>query len=448
MPYSPFDKEVHEKLISDDLSGLVEREVAEGYYVEYKEDFPAKKQKIGRSVASFANTYGGWYIVGVKANKTNNTATEICGFDLSKHQDPISIVREVIKSYVDPIPVFYPQLITLENGRGVLVIYVPGNQETPFVTKDGRIYRRVHDSSDPLPESNRYTIDKLVENGRDISKQFERFCTDNRRFSKAEMENGWVKIFVSPYPFGLIEKFGLFFDENMEKLISLSQKPLHIMGVDSASISGNMPFNFCQLTAGSAILRQINPTHAAYNSLSVELFVDGRARFYIPIQYLHDIKKRELAQIESEEVKETLRNIWREDREMHTEHLRFFDIGQLWLQIALLFTYYLEWLKEEPLLDELKIAIIVEGIWRSVPFFDDSQWAAHVKKFGLPVILENDFRIPSDIGHGFTISSRNLEDGVPGWMMVLSLVCFAFGLPTESFAGSLGSAIAKASKKI
>lgn len=102
MPYSPFDKEVHEKLTSDDLSSLVEREVAEGYYIEYKEDFPDKKQKIGRSVASFANTYGGWYIVGVKANKTNNTATEICGVNLSIRHDPISIVRDVVKSYVDP----------------------------------------------------------------------------------------------------------------------------------------------------------------------------------------------------------------------------------------------------------------------------------------------------------------------------------------------------------
>jgi hypothetical protein len=324
---------------------------------------------------------------------------------------------------------------------------VPGNQETPFVTKDGRIYRRVHDSSDPAPESSRYTIDQLVENGRDIAKQFERFCSDDRGFSKAEMENGWVKIFMSPYPIGLIEKFEFFDEKDLEKLISLSKKTLHIMGTGSASISGNMLFNSCQPTVGSAILRYTNATQAAFNTLSAELFVDGRARFHVPLQHLHKIETEYIHQFECEEVKEILQDLWFKDRQMDTKYLRFFDIGKLWLHISLLVAYYLEWLKDEPLLDEVKIGVIAEGIWRCVPIFDDSQWAVHVKKFGLPVILQKDIRIPPNVGHGVIISMSDLKEGIPGWMTILSLVGFAFGLPTESFAGSLGSAIAKAAKK-
>lgn len=445
MSYKPFDKLIHEKLSFEDLNKLIEREVAEGYYVEYKGDFPVNS-KIGNSVASFANTYGGWYIVGVATNK-HNVAIEICGFDLSTHHDPISKVREVIKSRIDPVPVFYPQLITLENGRGVLVVYIPNNQETPFVTKDGRIYRRVSDSSDLVPESNRYSIDRLVDNGRDITKQFERFCIDNRGFSEAEEGLGWLKVFISPYPLGLINKNKVVFADDLEQFISLSQKRLHIMGTGTASISGNIPFNSCQPTHRSVILRQNMPTQAAYNSLSVELFVNGRAKFFIPIKYLHDIQSRDLEKIESQEVKETLENIWQEDEERHTGHLRFLDVGQLWLQIATLFSYYLEWLKDEPLLDELKIAVIAEGVWRSVPFFDDSKWAEHIKKFGLPVMLEKDIRIPTDVGYGFTISKHDSENGVPGWTIVLHYISSAFGLPAESFARSLSSAIANALKK-
>jgi hypothetical protein len=446
MPYTPFDKPLQAKLTTDDLKKLIEQKVTEGYYIEFKSDFPAN-QKIGHSVASFANTYGGWYIVGIKTNE-HNVATEICGFDLSFNRNPISKVREIIKSYIDPIPIFYPQLIPLENNdRGVLVIYIPDNQETPFVTKDGRIYRRVNDSSDPVPEKHRNAIDRLVENGRDIKKQFERFCTDNRGFSKAETEGGWIKIFVSPYPLGLIDKFEEFLDDDLENFLVLSKDQLHIMKIHSDPVTGNIPFNSCQPTHCSVILRQTTPSLAAYNSLSMELFIDGRAKFFIPIQYLSDFKKMVLNQIESQEVKELLWSIWREDKEMHTNHLHFFDIAQLWLVIACLFTYYFEWLKHEPLLDELKISIIADGVWRSVPFFDDDKWAEHIKKFGLPVMLNKSVQIPSDIGHGFTIRKQNTKDDVPEWMFVICLIGLAFGLPKETFAGSFGSAIAKAAKK-
>jgi len=88
-----------------------------------------------------------------------------------------------------------------------------------------------------LPMCPEQSVTYLPVRSRDIKKQFERFCVDNRGFSKAETDGGWVKIFVSPYPLGLIEEFELFAEDDLENLLSLSQKQLHIMRIDSAPIT-------------------------------------------------------------------------------------------------------------------------------------------------------------------------------------------------------------------
>jgi predicted HTH transcriptional regulator len=171
---NPFDKHVDE-LKAADLQKLLEQSVAEGYYVEYKGDTFPGNPKIGHSVASFANTYGGWYIIGVKTD-THNVANDICGFDLTAYPDPISKVREIAKSHIDPVPIFYPRVIEIGSNRAVLVVQIPSEQETPFISKDGRIYRRLHDSSDPVAESNRYAVDRLVEEGRKSADRFSEIC--------------------------------------------------------------------------------------------------------------------------------------------------------------------------------------------------------------------------------------------------------------------------------
>jgi predicted HTH transcriptional regulator len=91
MTFNPFEKALDD-VIASGLQGLIDREVAEGLYVEYKQEFP-KNDKIGQSLASFANSYGGWYIVGVEADKQRNTASKVTGIDLTVEKDPISKIR-------------------------------------------------------------------------------------------------------------------------------------------------------------------------------------------------------------------------------------------------------------------------------------------------------------------------------------------------------------------
>src|SRR5260370_35736646 len=151
MRFSHVKKSLRQCLTPDDLQVLGSDSVSEGYFVEYKGILPAAT-KIAKSIASFANTYGGWYIVGVTTDG-HHVAQRIPGFSLDDCHDPIASLRDSIRSGVDPVPVFFPQVVTLAPKRALLAVYVPGEQDTTFITTSGCTCLRVSDRSDPLPEA-------------------------------------------------------------------------------------------------------------------------------------------------------------------------------------------------------------------------------------------------------------------------------------------------------
>ena len=69
--YDPFGGKPLSKLGSDDLQGLVDREVKEGWFVEYKRDWPGAA-KVSRAIAALANSKGGWLFLGIEADPDTN----------------------------------------------------------------------------------------------------------------------------------------------------------------------------------------------------------------------------------------------------------------------------------------------------------------------------------------------------------------------------------------
>jgi hypothetical protein len=438
MPYNPFEKPVGEALQPEDLQLLITRQVAEGYYVEYKREMP-NSTKIARSLASLANTYGGWYIVGVETD-SHNVATAVSGFNSTSCHDPISVVRDLVKHHIDPVPIFFPQVITLDTGNLVLTVYVPDKQETPFITKEGRIYRRTNDSSDPVPETSRYALDQLVERGKEVSKRFARFSKDERTFSKAE-EDGWLKIYISPYPFGLIEHPDVFSTSVIESLLEASKKPIQVPLFDKPEnpISGNIEFNAAYPTPNSVVLRHTNIQNEAFNSLTIELDRFGRTKIFIPLQRVQ-LKDYDLSIIRSPLVHQQILNRIKAQPDGRSTHLHFFDIGKAWLIIAVLVNYYLDWLGNSTTLTGFQVALELDEVWRYVPFYDFDSWGQHVEQFGLPVLMRDYVRFPEEEGKGRIISAENNL-----WIGLCLNVGLACGLPPEFFASALGPVIIDAS---
>jgi hypothetical protein len=282
-----------------------------------------------------------------------------------------------------------------------------------------------------VPEASRYSIDRLVDDGRRIAKQFEKFCRDERTFSKGEVEDlSWVNLFISPYPLGTVEKFEVYSSETIEKLLEESKTPFKIyLGDGGEEATGNVPFNIGQTTLTSVILQQLEPSRAAFNSLSIELFYDGRAKIHIPLEYIPNSKWYKLRELESPEVINILKENWSTDeREIDILCLRFFDFPKLWSAIITLLAYYHHWIGEEHLITDIRCAVRMNNVWRTVPFFDSDEWGLHVKKFGLPVVKTDTVVFPQDVGRGIVIDYKNKR---LIWQTVFDVVGLAFGLPLD-----------------
>jgi hypothetical protein len=441
MPYNPFERAIGEALQPEDLQILITRQVAEGYYVEYKRELPTQRNKIARSLASLANTYGGWYIVGVETDE-HNVAKTVLGFDSNSCHDPISVIRDLIKHHIDPVPILFPQVITLDTGNIVLIVYVPDNQETPFITSDGRIYRRTHDSSDPVSETSRYSLDQIVERGKEVSKKFAKFSKDERTLIR-EKENGWLKIYISPYPFGLIKPPDIFSTSVIKNLLEASRKSIEFPLKDSKiNISGNIEFNAIYPTTNSLILRQTNFQSEAFNSLTVEFDKFGRAKIFIPLPQ-GKMKGSALQNLCSPMVKQQIIARLRAEDEGHNIQylLNFFDVGKLWLTTSILSNYYLEWLGDLSTITGFQVALEFDNVWRCVPFYDFDSWGRQVQQFGLPVLMRDYVRFPEEEGKGIIFSTEN-----DLWMKLCLFIGLSCGLPVELFADSISEILMNTSR--
>ncbi|MBQ6436197.1 ATP-binding protein [bacterium] len=67
--FTPFGKKLDE-LSFKDIQNFCEKSVPENIYLDYKEEINPKNDHLAKTIASFANTYGGWILIGVKEKTT------------------------------------------------------------------------------------------------------------------------------------------------------------------------------------------------------------------------------------------------------------------------------------------------------------------------------------------------------------------------------------------
>jgi hypothetical protein len=392
MPYNPFRKPIGTPLTEEDLQELLGR-AAEGYYVEYKSTFRAP-QKIAHGIASLANTYGGWYIVGVTTDE-NHFAKEICGFSSEEFPDPVMKVRDSVKDGIDPVPLFFPTPVRLKNGRSVLVVYVPGDQRTPFITKDGKIYRRNHDSSDPVPENSRHILDRLVERGREADQRFAQFC---EKGEKAPLRTAfgrslaWANFFFRPDPLGIVERPNISTPDEVNKLLELSRGRFPLV---LQTVQGNIPFNMVRPTLNSVVLRQTADGLPNQPGIAAEFTGSGSLRLNIPLP-TKELGERHGAQNNTRAFNALEEVFERADhrRDHSVRRMEAIDAGELYVQLFVLLSLYREWLGTSEWIPGFRCAFSLRGVAQTVPFADVDAWGRQVEQWGLPM-LESDIQIPN-----------------------------------------------------
>lgn len=159
-----------DKVTFDDLNIL--KSIEEGYIVEYKSTFDSSvKNKIPSIVTSFANSDGGWLILGITddTHEINKIEEERTDFDVT--------INNKLEN-VTPKPKFETKFLkeSEKDNDGVLLVYIYKGENTPYIA-NGTVYIRSGSSKTPI-KSDRATIDELYKRRDELRKRKEEFTKE------------------------------------------------------------------------------------------------------------------------------------------------------------------------------------------------------------------------------------------------------------------------------
>lgn len=202
--YSPFEKDFADLAVAD-LSAL--RAASEGWYIEYKREVP-NANGIAKSLAAFANSYGGWLFYGVdEASKENPAAGAFPGISMGEADASLQRIRQAAANCINPAPYFETRLLQgpnadlgLDEGQAILVVRVPQGINAPYIHKSGQIYRRVADGSEPKPENDRFLLDSLFRRSDDLRQQYKDWLARDPELSKAEENSPFLRLMITVDP--------------------------------------------------------------------------------------------------------------------------------------------------------------------------------------------------------------------------------------------------------
>lgn len=419
MRYNPFEKEMGE-IDLQDLDKLIELKVAEGWFIEYKSAFPST-EKISHSIAAFANSDGGYYMVGVEEGQ-NNEAKSICGFSKSTLKQPKEHIRNVVLSHISPKPKFESKLIDLDKERQVLIVYISKGLETPYVTKDGRIYRRVGEGSDPVPETDRYTLNRLFEQSINQKKLIENFSVN--QFSLCHQQENLGQCFLESYFLTAEEyKFDKFFEEDfIDTLLNNFTTSVLYFG---KFIEGKISFNQIQSSENSFVITSISgPDTAKYFNITIEIFSNGNLKLFFPIRD-YNLENYEFAKGSTPQREIYLFELSVLLSDEQKESLRFIDGFEVLLVFGVIFNQYKRLLLENGYNGKIKSRFKFTNIWRKVLFLNDKNYLSFINKYGLPINHKDFVEIPefSD-GKVIELDISTIDD-----LDISRIVLEALGLP-------------------
>lgn len=439
--FNPFNKRLDE-LELDDLKKLIENQVKEGFYIEYKSDFPSGK-KIAKSISSFANTYGGWYFIGIEDEEGTNIAKELVGFDLNEHRQPQEKIRNIVREHIQPIPNFYMKLIKIDEDRGILVIHIPESFETPHILSDGVIYRRNGEESSPIKETDRYTLDKLYQKSINFENRVKNFFYDPFGMTEAEYRSDipFIKLYFIPKRFYEIKINEFYKNSYLDKIVDLINESEYI--VDEYDITHNVPFDNITRSTNSIILRQTTNNKIGFANLTVEFFINGAAKIRIPIPSFTidtpiDSKKECLS---------ALHSILGDD----LDYFRLVNVYAMIFPIRFTIMKYIKFLKMSKINSKILMKIELENIYRLIPYLENEFYIRYLEKYHIPACMYENKSIPDvhDPKPWMEFENGELKDLIPEIIgtVLTGLGLSAFEIEDRHFLESFGDYLINLSKQ-
>ncbi|OHD53786.1 MAG: hypothetical protein A2Y33_02720 [Spirochaetes bacterium GWF1_51_8] len=271
------------EIVYQDLQKLKENDIEEGFNTEYKSVLDNKvKEKIPNIISALANGNGGWLFIGIE-NKTKILK------DIPK-ADYEQTISNILKELVDPIPKFEVRFLEKpsNNNIGILVIWVPEGENTPYISR-GKIYRRTGSDTSPIEEiKDRYSLDKLYEKSEKQKQKIKDFCKKDiciEPYSVPLKKLGFCSIYIIPEYDLMLHKSHLL--DLGDYISNRCEQKFHyennIKGIDS-----NLIFPFFSYSYKSIVLRNSKILDDYNSTIGWHQFFDGSAKFHSPLSYINN----------------------------------------------------------------------------------------------------------------------------------------------------------------
>ena len=421
MLYRPFAERLDE-VSPEELIRL--REIHEGWYVEYKESLISNRD-LAKSLSSFANQYGGWLFLGIKEDTQENVADSFPGIPGSEVQHVLDSIRNSAKDLLNP-PVFYNvrtfegpiDPIALPPGRTIVVVQIPEGPNSPYIHNDGRIYRRVGDSSQPSPVADRGTFDLLAQRGAEARGRLSDKILWSPITSKGEENQPFIHISILSDPY---EVMGHWYSGRIAAFSEVMR-------------GFSIPIDNIFSTNDGYIARQISNNDAYSRVLTWHFSRNCHSFITLPIQTrVCDFQMPIWSEYENGQsfVSKML--------EANLTFARILDLNILMDAILSVVKRHRILVVSEGINGPFYLKANIENAWRTVPFIDHSKFINHISDYGLPLNQESDMVVPNGTTLDTFIVSPELDevpsegDGIidTGGIKLFLRVINALGVPME-----------------
>jgi hypothetical protein len=379
--YSPFtDNKGNEIFLAnlsfDDLQQLHDKNIEEGYQIEYKRELsPSVKKELTKKITSFANEKGGWLFVGI-----SETDIGIC--PIQKENFEIDIHNR-LTSTTSPVPKTYIKFLTPENDpdHGVLVIWVPEGSNPPYMA-NGKFFQRVGSSSTPIQQiADRYQLERLFKKSKENKRALQDFCKKEvsvhnygiADFIGRKDERGMCNIYLIPTVNPRIMEHKN--EEELAKYFIQESLIQREYSRGDLKISFNIPFETYSYTPDSLIFRNSKLIDRCESTLVWEQYFHGPAKFHLPIPYVENKNEtiRDLKSVVKDFANE---KIFEEFEYINGENFLMAVFGSIGL-----YCHCMHQLQKS--FDELIIHIELENVRKNVLIFNSSKYVNNISENGL-----------------------------------------------------------------
>ncbi|HSN77719.1 MAG TPA: ATP-binding protein, partial [Anaerolineae bacterium] len=395
---------------------------------------------IAKSLSAFANHYGGWIFYGIEeATDGTHQAGAFPGIESSTAPKMVDRIAVASKDSVHPSVYYQHKLISgpcaeigLLDDKSVIVVMVPSGQDAPYVHSSGRIYRRIADSSDPKPETDRAILDQLWQRRRQAEVTLKELVTTRPLLSQGEELTSYMDLFLLPDPLRAAhQRTTLTFDEFIE---AMRQKPL----------SGfQAPFDNFFTMAGGFVCRQIGSNNPYNLCLTWRHFVRGFSHISIPLSVTPVfIMERNFQS--SYKWSADFCNALRKARLPETTDI--VDVNQVAKIVIAIINQQRQLMSLGNIEGPLYAKARIQNVWRRVPFVDSKSYLDVIGELGIPIIQYDEAYVPAGLNlenmellatehldSYDDVVARQIVDAAPLFGALLN----AFGLHSERLVNDL-----------